>query len=105
MGPLWSEGGERGIYKSVDGGENWKQSLKIDKHTGVSDLIMDPRNPNILYAASQQRRRHVYTYVGGGPGSGMHKSIDGGATWTKINSGLPKSMGRIGLHLCCSGSG
>ncbi len=99
MGPLWSEGGERGVYKSVDGGQNWTQSLKIDKHTGVSDLIMDPRNPNILYAAAQQRRRHVYTYVGGGPGSGMHKSTDGGATWTKINSGLPKSMGRIGLAI------
>ncbi|MDF1696119.1 MAG: glycosyl hydrolase [Saprospiraceae bacterium] len=99
MGPLWSEGGERGVYKTVDGGENWKLVLEIDKHTGVSDLIMDPRNPSVLYAAAQQRRRHVFTYVGGGPGSGMHKSIDGGETWTKINSGLPANMGRIGLAI------
>jgi len=99
MGPLWSEGGERGVYKTVDGGKNWKAILSIDKHTGVSDLIMDPRNPNILYAAAQQRRRHVFTYVGGGPGSGMHKSVDGGTTWTKINSGLPANMGRIGLAI------
>jgi photosystem II stability/assembly factor-like uncharacterized protein len=99
MGPLWNEGGERGVYKTVDGGENWTLVLNIDKHTGVSDLIMDPRNPNILYAAAQQRRRHVFTYVGGGQGSGMHKSIDGGSTWTKINAGLPKNMGRIGLAI------
>ncbi len=99
MGPLWSEGGDRGVYKTEDGGKNWKAVLSIDKHTGVSDLIMDPRNPNILYAAAQQRRRHVFTYVGGGPGSGMHKSVDGGTTWTKINSGLPANMGRIGLAI------
>lgn len=99
MGPLWSEGGERGVYKSIDGGQNWSQSLQIDKHTGVSDIIMDPRNPSVLYAASQQRRRHVFTYVGGGPGSGMHKSIDAGKTWTKINTGLPSNMGRIGLAI------
>jgi len=99
MGPLWSAGGDRGVYKSEDGGENWKKILDIDKHTGVSDLIMDPRNPNILYAAAQQRRRHVFTYVGGGPGSGLHKSVDGGETWTKINTGLPVNMGRIGLAI------
>lgn len=99
MGPLWSEGGERGVYKSIDGGQNWAQSLQIDKHTGVSDIIMDPRNPSVLYAASQQRRRHVFTYVGGGPGSGMHKSTDAGKTWTKINTGLPSNMGRIGLAI------
>lgn len=99
MGPLWSEGGERGVYKSTDGGTTWTASLTIDKHTGVSDLIMDPRNPKVLYAAAQQRRRHVFTYVGGGPGSGMHKSIDGGVTWKKANSGLPSNMGRIGLAI------
>jgi len=99
MGPLWSEGGERGVYKTTDGGATWKAVLSIDKHTGVSDLIIDPRNPDILYAAAQQRRRHVFTYVGGGPGSGMHKSVDGGATWTKINTGLPANMGRIGLAI------
>lgn len=99
MGPLWKEGGERGVYKSIDGGKTWTASLSIDEHTGVSDLIMDPRNSNILYAASQQRRRHVFTYVGGGPASGMHKSLDGGKTWKKINSGLPANMGRIGLAI------
>ncbi|MEM9547878.1 MAG: glycosyl hydrolase [Bacteroidota bacterium] len=99
MGPLWNEGGERGVYKTVDGGNTWEAVLSIDEHTGVSDLIMDPRNSNILYAAAQQRRRHVFTYVGGGPGSGMHKSTDGGKTWTKINTGLPANMGRIGIAL------
>lgn len=99
MGPLWSEGGERGVYKTEDGGQTWNAVLTIDEHTGVSDLIMDPRDPNVLYAAAQQRRRHVFTYVGGGKGSGLHKSIDGGATWKKINSGLPANMGRIGLAI------
>lgn len=99
MGPLWSEGGERGVYKTEDGGKTWNLALNIDKHTGVSDLIMDPRDPKVLYAAAQQRRRHVFTYVGGGSGSGLHKSIDGGKTWTKINSGLPANMGRIGLAI------
>ena len=99
MGPLWSEGGERGVYKTMDGGKTWDAVLSIDKHTGVSDLIMDPRDPNTLYAAAQQRRRHVFTYVGGGPESGMHKTTDGGKTWTKINKGLPSSMGRIGLAI------
>lgn len=99
MGPLWSAGGDRGIYKTEDGGKTWKAILSIDKHTGVSDIVMDPRNPKVLYAAAQQRRRHVFTYVGGGSGSGMHKSIDGGKTWTEINTGLPANMGRIGLAI------
>ncbi|MFK7935120.1 MAG: WD40/YVTN/BNR-like repeat-containing protein, partial [Saprospiraceae bacterium] len=98
IGPLWSKGGERGVYKTTDGGETWEAVLTIDEHTGVTDLLMDPRNPQVLYAAAMQRRRHVYTYVGGGPGSGMYKTTDGGENWTKINKGLPSSdMGRIGL--------
>ena len=98
IGPLWSKGGERGLYKSTDGGKTWEAVLTVDEHTGVNDVVMDPRNPDVLYASTLQRRRHVYTYVGGGPGSGMHKSTDGGKTWTKINKGLPKvEMGRIGL--------
>jgi len=100
IGPLWSEGGDRGIYKTTDGGATWKAVLTVDKHTGANDLVMDPRNPDVLYASMHQRRRHVFTYVGGGPGSGMHKSVDGGATWTKINKGLPSvEMGRIGLAI------
>ena len=100
IGPLWSKGGERGLYKTNDGGETWNAVLTVDEHTGVNDVVMDPRDSNVLYASTLQRRRHVYTYVGGGPGSGMYKSVDGGATWNKINKGLPSvELGRIGLAL------
>ncbi|OUR91871.1 glycosyl hydrolase [Flavobacteriales bacterium 34_180_T64] len=100
IGPLWSKGGDRGLYRTTDGGTNWEAVLTVDEHTGVNDVVMDPRNPDILYASTLQRRRHVYTYVGGGPGSGMHKSTDGGTTWTEINKGLPKTeLGRIGLAI------
>lgn len=100
IGPLWSKGGDRGLYKTTDGGKNWKAVLTVDEHTGVNDIVMDPRDPDILYASSFQRRRHVYTYVGGGPGSGLHKSTDGGKTWNKINKGLPSNeLGRIGLAI------
>ena len=99
-GPLWSKGGDRGIYKTEDGGVSWNKILNVDEHTGFSEIHMDPRNPDVLYAASHQRRRHVYTYVGGGPGSGLHKSTDGGSTWKKINKGLPSvELGRIGLDI------
>ena len=99
-GPLWSKGGDRGIYKSNDGGVSWDKILFIDEHTGFNEIHMDPRNPEVLYAASHQRRRHVYTYVGGGPGSGLHKSTDGGKTWKKINKGLPGvEIGRIGMDI------
>jgi photosystem II stability/assembly factor-like uncharacterized protein len=98
QGPLWSPGGERGLFKTTDGGATWKQILRISENTGVSDLAMDPRNPDVLYAAAYQRRRHVWTLVDGGPESGIHKSTDGGANWTKLENGLPKEeMGRIGL--------
>ncbi|MEN0007034.1 MAG: glycosyl hydrolase, partial [Bacteroidota bacterium] len=100
IGPLWSEGGDRGLYKSTDGGQNWEAILTVDKHTGVNDVVMDPRDPAVLYASTYQRRRHVFTYVGGGPGSGLHKSTDGGKTWKKINKGLPGvDKGRIGLAI------
>ena len=100
IGPLWSKGGDRGLYKSEDGGDTWNAILTVDEHTGVNDVVMDPRNPDVLYASTLQRRRHVYTYVGGGPGSGMHKSVDGGKTWTKIQKGLPSNeLGRIGLAI------
>lgn len=99
-GPLWSEGGERGIYITKDGGETWDQTLFIDKYTGISELIQDPSNPEILYASAHQRMRKVYTYVGGGPSSSIYKSVDGGKSWKKIENGLPKGqMGRIGLAI------
>ena len=99
-GPLWSKGGDRGIYMTEDGGKTWNNILFIDEHTGFNEIHMDPRNPDVLYAASHQRRRHVYTYVGGGPGSGLHKSTDGGKTWKEINKGLPGvEIGRIGMDI------
>lgn len=100
QGPLWSAGGDRGLYKSTDGGKEWKKVLEVSEHTGVSDLVIDPRNPDVLYAASYQRRRHVWTLINGGPESALHKSTDGGATWRKISKGLPaEDMGRIGLAI------
>ncbi|MDP1831401.1 MAG: hypothetical protein Q8K67_05035 [Geothrix sp.] len=100
QGPLWKEGGDRGLYKSLDGGKTWKAVLTVDAHTGVTDIVMDPRNPDLLYAATYQRRRHVWGMVNGGPGSGIHKSADGGQTWTRVKEGLPKEdMGRIGLAI------
>lgn len=96
-GPLWSEGGERGLYMTEDGGENWNLILEIDEHTGINEVHFDPTDPSIIYATAHQRRRHVFTYVSGGPGCGIHKSIDGGKTWKEINKGLPNKMGRIGM--------
>ena len=97
-GPLWSKGGERGVYKSVDGGKTWKRTLFISDDTGVAEVVIDPSNSDILYASAHQRRRHEWTYIGGGPESTVYKSTDGGETWREIASGLPKlDMGRIGL--------
>ena len=83
-GPLWGPGGDRGLYKSVDGGKNWKAVLTISENTGVVDVALDPANPDILYAAAYQRRRHVYTLIDGGPESAIYKSTDAGATWKKL---------------------
>jgi photosystem II stability/assembly factor-like uncharacterized protein len=96
-GPLWSAGGERGLYKTTDGGENWSQALGIDEDTGITDVEIDPRNPDVLYAAAYQRRRHIWSLLSG-PGSGIYKSTDGGESWREIEKGLPKGdMGKIGL--------
>ncbi|MDX1684520.1 MAG: glycosyl hydrolase, partial [Saprospiraceae bacterium] len=100
IGPLWNKGGDRGVYKTTDGGETWELVLEIDEHTGVTDLVMDPRDPDVMYAAAFQRARHVFTYLGGGPGSGIHKTTDGGETWVEVNKGLPGGdLGRIGLAI------
>jgi photosystem II stability/assembly factor-like uncharacterized protein len=97
-GPLWSKGGERGVYKSVDGGKTWKRTLFVSDDTGIAEVVIDPSNPEILHASAHQRRRHEWTYIGGGPESTLYKSTDGGETWREIAAGLPKSdMGRIGL--------
>ncbi len=100
QGPLWASGGDRGLYKTTDGGKTWKAILTISPDTGVTDVVFDPSNPDTLYAASYQRRRHVYTLIDGGPESTVYKSTDAGATWTRLDhkNGLPKEdMGRIGL--------
>lgn len=98
QGPLWSPGGDRGLYKTTDGGKTWEQVLKISEFTGVSDIAFDPRNPDEIYATSYQRARAVWTLINGGPEGGMHKSLDGGKTWTKLSGGLPGGdIGRIGI--------
>lgn len=100
QGPLWNSGGERGLYKSTDGGETWNKTLGDDTWTGVTDIVIDPRNPDLLYAATWDRHRTVAAYMGGGPGSGIHKSTDGGVTWKAINNGIPGvNKGKIGLTL------
>ncbi|MEP0391439.1 MAG: glycosyl hydrolase [Erythrobacter sp.] len=99
QGPIWSAGGERGVYKTTDGGETWEQVLSSDNgHTGAGDLMIDPSNPDRLYATTWQRHRTVAAYVGGGPESGIWRSEDGGETWTELKTGLPNgNMGKIGI--------
>ena len=100
QGPLWAAGGERGLYKTTNGGRSWERVLHISDNTGITDLVMDPRDPDTLYAAAYQRRRHQWVLLDGGPESGIHKSTDGGKTWRAINRGLPGGdKGRIGLAI------
>ncbi|GEA11413.1 sialidase family protein [Alteromonas sp. KUL49] len=101
QGPLWTGGGERGLYKTTDGGETWNQVLTTeDEWTGVTSLLIDPRNPDRLYAATWSRQRLIGTYVGTGPGAGIHMSDDGGETWTELKTGLPTgNMGKIGMAI------
>ena len=98
QGPLWSKGGERGLYKTVDGGATWELILAKGPYTGVNEVRLDPRDPDLLYASTHQRFRSVAALVDGGPESGIHKSTDGGKTWRELKNGLPKAeMGKIGL--------
>ncbi len=100
QGPLWSSGGERGFYLSEDGGKNWVRTLGNDEWTGVTDIVMDHTNPNVLYAATWDRHRTVAAYMGGGPGTAIHKSNDGGKSWTQLKNGLPTgNLGKIGLAI------
>jgi photosystem II stability/assembly factor-like uncharacterized protein len=98
QGPLWSAGGERGLYKTTDGGATWTKVLNISDDTGISDIVFEPKNPDVLYASSYQRRRAVGQMIGGGPEGGIWKTKDAGKTWTKLKNGLPKDdVGRIAL--------
>ncbi len=100
QGPLWGPGGDRGLYKTTDGGKSWNKVLDISENTGVSDIAIDPRNTQVIYATSYQRRRHVYTLINGGPESTIYKSEDGGNSWRKIEKGLPGGdKGRIGIAI------
>ena len=100
QGPLWSSGGERGLYMSEDGGATWTKTLGDDAFTGVTDLVMDPRDPDRLYAATWQHQRTIASFMSGGPESAIHLSTDGGKTWTKLTNGLPKgNMGKICLAI------
>ncbi len=100
QGPLWKSGGDRGLYKTTDGGKSWENILNISEDTGINEVHMDPTNPEILYASSYQRRRHTWALIDGGPESGIHKSTDGGMTWKAINRGLPGGdKGRIGMAI------
>ena len=100
QGPLWGPGGDRGLYKTTDGGKTWKKILGISDNTGVTDIVIDPQNPDTLYAAAYQRRRHMWTLINGGPESALYKSTDAGATWNKLKAGLPTTeLGRIGLAI------
>lgn len=111
QGPLWSAGGERGLFKSTDGGNSWKNVLSAggkgksveenkDSYTGVTDVVMDPKNPEIMYAATHQRHRNVWAIINTGPETGIYKSTDGGDNWTELKTGLPGSdMGKISLQV------
>ncbi len=104
QGPLWNEGGDRGLYKTTDGGETWTRILEVDEHTGVNEFVVDPRDFDNIVVSTYQRRRHVWVLINGGPGSGIRRTTDGGETWEEVKAGLPSKddMGRIGLAMAPS---
>jgi photosystem II stability/assembly factor-like uncharacterized protein len=103
LGPLWAPGGDRGLYKTIDGGKTWTNTKEISKYTGFGEIAMDPSNPDVLYAAAEQRERREYGFLPAGPEAGLLKTTDGAKTWTKLSQGLPAGdIGRIGLSVCRS---
>lgn len=101
MGSLWGPGGERGLYRTRDGGASWERILEVDRYTGVVEVRMDPRDPDVLFAATFQRERRQWSMVGGGAGSALHRSDDGGDSWTRVRGGFPQEpLGRIGIAIC-----
>lgn len=99
-GSVWGPGGERGLYKTADGGKTWEKVLNVSEHTGINNVVLDPSNPDIMYATSEQRRRHIFTKIGGGPESAVYKSTDAGKNWRKIMEGLPKvELGGMGIDV------
>jgi photosystem II stability/assembly factor-like uncharacterized protein len=99
-GSAWGPGGDRGLYKTMDGGKNWEKILNISENTGVNNVVLDPRNPDVIYATSEQRRRHVGMKISGGPESAVYKSTNGGATFDKIMKGLPSGdIGGMGIAI------
>src|SRR5205823_11121891 len=100
VGHLWGSNRERGVFKTTDGGATWNQVLTVDENTGATDLVMDPQDPETLFAAAYQRQRKAWGFNGGGPGSGIYRTRDGGATWTRLTTGLPAGdKGRIGVDI------
>jgi photosystem II stability/assembly factor-like uncharacterized protein len=100
VGHLWGSNAERGVFKTSDAGRTWQKVLFVDDNTGATDIVMDPQDPETLFAAMYQRQRKAWGFNGGGPGSNIYRTTDGGATWTKLTAGLPKGdKGRIGLDL------
>jgi len=101
-GPLWSAGGDRGVYRSEDGGESWERVLHVNEDTGATDVLFHPSEPSIVYAATYERRRSPWSFMAGGAGSGIYKSTDGGRSWREVSNGLPSAkhdvaIGKIGL--------
>ncbi|MEX2284066.1 MAG: hypothetical protein WEE89_16385 [Gemmatimonadota bacterium] len=100
VGNLWKPNPERGLFKTTDAGRTWNKVLYVDTLTGATDVVMDPRDPNVLYAATYQRLRKAFGFNGGGPGSALYKTTDGGANWRKLENGIPPGdKGRIGLDI------
>ncbi len=89
QGHMWGSNPERGVFRTTDGGETWKKVLYVDENTGATDIVMDPRNPRILLAATYQRQKKLWGSRGTGAGSGIYRSVDGGETWKKLTQGLP----------------